>query len=165
MSRSTALKVSFLGPGIGFGPFHVNDEQGKRGDFNLFELFNLGATASAVERMAGKGVVLPPSQELVTKVGQLRSRGFREFEIHCNVTAGPSLGLEAAERCPACGEFLEDERLRVPDPVILKKSIPKKEDLYRWAEYDSVLLASERFANAFHDLGLGGLEFREVGLE
>lgn len=160
-------KRMFLGGLVGFGPFHVQQEYGKRGDFNQFDPFSLGATASAIERMEAHRVKLPPSQELITKPEHIQSRGFREFEIHRNVKAAASLALDSLERCPACGKYLAEERLAVPleDVAIAKKSIPKGENLFRWVEYDSVLLASDRFVDAFHDLGMRGLQFREVGTE
>jgi len=159
-------KQMYVGSGTGFGPYHVEEEFGNSGDFNLFSSSSIAATASAIERMANNNVKLPPSIEVVTKAPHKRSRGFRELEITRNVTAGQSMGLDARERCQGCGKFMLESHLSVPYKITLRrKSIPKNHDLYRWVEYDGMLFASERFVNAFHDLGLKGLKFEEVGLE
>jgi hypothetical protein len=157
----------FIGPSVEFGPFHVETEYGARADFNYFELGQLGASPEAIAQMDTTGVRLPPSRSLVTKREHSLSRGFREFEIHRNVKAARSMGLDVLERCPACGKFLEVARLTVPiDRIVLaKKSVPAGQDLFRWTEYDNIFFASERFVNAFHDLGLRGLAFEEVGVE
>ena len=115
-------KQMYVGSGTGFGPYHVEEEFGNSGDFNLFSCSSIAATASAIGRMANKNVKLPPSIEVETKALHKRSRGFRELEIARNVTAGPSMSLDALERCQACGEFVWNHIFRsLQNHTIAKK--------------------------------------------
>jgi hypothetical protein len=158
---------SYIGPSVEFGPYHVNGASGKSSDFCLFgDLGQLGAKPSAIERLTALEVNLPPSQEVVTKASHRCMRNVREFQILPLVEAGPSLGLDAVERCKACGEFLLEERLALPHRItVAQKSVPEGDDLFRWKPYEHIFLASERFVQAYRELGLTGLRLLEVKLE
>ncbi|HVG61934.1 MAG TPA: double-CXXCG motif protein, partial [Hyalangium sp.] len=63
--------------------------------------------------------------------------------------------------CPTCGR----DAFRLPDELLLDAaSLPSDVDLFRVADFLTVLICTERFVQAVQRLGLDDIVFREIHL-
>ena len=69
--------------------------------------------------------------------------------LFAELDAGEGLALDHAAECEACSAVLEEHRLM-------------EQDLFRLADFTTVIIATERFAAAVARLGLEGVVFKEV---
>src|SRR5262249_25337593 len=82
-----------------------------------------------------------------------------QIEPHAVLTS-PGLPSEAAE-CSACGR----RGIRKPDHIIIdSSSVPLHLDVFRLRNVPTVILASERFADAVHNLKLTGVLMHRVDI-
>jgi uncharacterized double-CXXCG motif protein len=145
-----------LRPGTEFGPFE-GTVRGGPADFAMGGVDHLlFATPGAVARLREAGVALPPAVP-----ARLRGRGPTPTEfVEFDVPLGGRLALCGYELrrpapCPTCGRW---ER-RLERAVLEAGSAPDGADLLRPANQLTLLLASERFAEAARAAELTGIAF------
>lgn len=117
---------------------------------------------NALNRLADNDVFLPltvPCQ-LTTKAPECLE--LYEFEITSYACLSPGM-LHGAKICFVCNRI----EVKVPfeELVIEKNSVPANLDLFRVAEFTTMILATERFVEAAITSNLSGIRFDEIKLE
>ncbi len=147
-----------LSPGTKFGPL-TGRASGTFGQLHL-QFWALCIRREALEQLQqagieglegyrvqvqGRGKSLPELLEL-----QLAPRG--RFHPDC-------LPTDRKPPCPRCGVESHD----LPDPYLLDaQSLPTSVDLFRLADWPTLILATQRFVDTVQQLELDGVVFREV---
>jgi uncharacterized double-CXXCG motif protein len=158
--RSRVPAGAPLEPGTQLGPVS-GKASGRFGDFFFQAPWTLWASPSAVEKLQAEGV-----RGLRGAPGTLRYRGktppnLLELELLIRGNLHPS--CFPADWQPPCARCGSNRNGYPAEPAALKaETLPEDVDLFRLHEFKTVILASERFANAVTRLHLEGLTFREL---
>ena len=146
-------------PGAEFG-LYSGKATGKWGDLHLPYPWRLVIQREAMERLREEAGI-----ELRTSEMDLHFRGksvpeLLEVEIHphgrLHDSCFPGGRERPCERCGRQGDGLPDA------PLLDRSALPAGQDLFRLADFTTVIIATERFAAAVARLGLEGVVFKEV---
>jgi uncharacterized double-CXXCG motif protein len=159
--RPLAPKGAELPPGTRFGPL-VGKASGRFGPFSFQNPWTLVARREAMEALRQAGV-----QGLEGREPELRFRQKNDPPELVELQLVPH-GLLHADclpprpaPCPRCGL----DSFELPEHLILDAaSLPTHTDVFRLANFATVLIGSERFQQAVQRLGLGGIRFQELPL-
>lgn len=149
-----------LEPGTQLGPFK-GKASGRFGDFFFQAPWTLWASREALGKLQGAGV-----RGLRGAPGELRYRGksapeLLELELLVRGHLHPScFPADWQEPCARCGS----NRNGYPaEAAVLKaETLPEDVDVFRLHDFKTVILASERFADAVKQLQHGAIMFREL---
>lgn len=145
-----------LVPGTGFGRL-VGKTWGHLPDLIWMVPWTLIMRTDAADRLAERGVRFPP---MVQPDLTFRGKTYVDL-VDLQLEPGPFLADlgNGDAACPACGW----KRIEYPDPIVIDGgSVPTDVDLFRVSNFPTILLCTERFAEAVHSLGLLGARFEEV---
>jgi uncharacterized double-CXXCG motif protein len=159
--RPLAPPGALLPPGTGFGP-SVGTAQGAFGSF-FFEMpWALFARQEALEALVQAGV-----QGLKGCKPELRFRQKKAPPTLVELQLEPYGLLHEdclPQRPPPCSRCGRDG-FELPEKLLLDRaSLPTHTDVFRLANFSTVLVASERFKDAVQRLGLDGIVFHELPL-
>jgi len=171
-------------PGTQFGPL-VGEAWGIFGDFAWLSPWTPLVRREALERLGAAGVrsLLGVPTELTFKARDVPGEYERSFtpsywagsepphtrtetadllelqiEPHAGF-AGISLPADGAPACPICGH----RAISRPDRIVIdQSSIPEQMDLFRGRELPTLILGTERFAEAVRALQLTDISVEEV---
>ncbi|WP_205507547.1 SitI6 family double-CXXCG motif immunity protein [Myxococcus vastator] len=148
-----------LRPGASFGPME-GTARGVFGHFHLPNPWTLCMHREALEQLQAAGV-----HGLQGCRMNLRSRGtpppeLLELQLERHGHFHPDC-LPAAQQppCARCGR----DTAALPDPYLLDAaSLPTTVDVFRLADWPTLILATQRFVDAVQRLELDGVTFRQV---
>jgi Protein of unknown function (Gmx_para_CXXCG) len=171
-------------PGTEFGPL-VGDASGTFGDFSWPALWLPLIRREALERLLEMGVrsMVGAPTKLTFKAREVPDEYERSFtpaywagtepvrietepadllelqiEPHVQFAAA-SLPDDGAPPCPVCGR----RAISRPDRIIINRSsVPERMDLFRARDLPTLILGTERFADAVRALQLTGIALEEV---
>ena len=151
-------RSALLLPGTQFGPLLGNAKGRFAADFAWVNLWTVLATAESLawlkERVPNLSAVRPelkfagPDQPTLLEL---------QLEPHGELILSPL--SSGADPCSVCGW---DPRPLPEKIVIDRSSITENYHLFRARNFNTLVLATDRFVKAVQDLGLVGLRFKEV---
>jgi uncharacterized double-CXXCG motif protein len=151
-------RTALLLPGTQFGPLLGNARGRFAADFAWVNLWTVLATAESLvwlsERVPNLSGVTPelrfagPDQPTLLEL---------QLEPHGELILSPA--RHDADPCNVCGW---DPRPLPEKIVIDRSSISENYHLFRARNFNTLVLATDRFVKSVEDLGLVGLRFKEV---
>lgn len=159
--RPWAPEGAPLPPGTRFGPL-VGKAWGRFGSFFFQNPWTLLVRREAMETLQQAGL-----RGLAGRQPQLSFRQKKDLPDLMELQLMP-YGLLHADclrqppaPCPRCGR----EGSELPEQLILKAaSLPPHTDVFRLADFESVLVGTEHFKEAVQRLGMDGILFHELPL-
>lgn len=118
--------------------------------------------SEALERLNAEGVVGLQAAPVEWLPGHAPAVELRELQpvVHGHLRAD-CLPVGRPPPCTRCGR----KALRLPDDLILDAaSLPAHADVFRLADFATVIVGSERFVEVLERLGYGELDVRELPL-
>ncbi|WP_426755604.1 double-CXXCG motif protein [Myxococcus sp. Y35] len=148
-----------LNPGASFGPM-TGTARGRFGGFHLPNPWTLCMRKEALEKLSSSGV-----QGLQGCRINVRYRGTQPpelFELQLELHGSFHRDCLPAEQPPPC-ERCGREDIPLPDPYILDAAtLPTTTDVFRLADWPTLILATQRFVDTVRRLELDGVVFHEV---
>ncbi|GHG79286.1 double-CXXCG motif protein [Comamonas sp. JC664] len=148
-----------LEPGASFGPM-TGTARGLFGEIHLPVPWTLCMYREALERLQASGIHglqgcrlnVRHRDEQAPELWELQLEHHGHFHPDC-------LPADRKPPCPRCGV----ESYDLPDPYLLDaQSLPTPVDLFRLADWPTLILATQRFVDTVQQLELDGVVFREV---
>lgn len=150
-----------LFPGTGFGPFQ-GSAQGRFGPLVFPTSWIMMMRREALEQFQAEGLRSLKGCQVELRFRQKKnSPELVELELlPLGLLHEDCIPLESREPCPRCGRW----GFSLPEKPILKdSSLPKEVDLFRLANFPTVIVATERFVEVVRKLWPEeGLELREL---
>lgn len=89
----------------------------------------------------------------------------KDHDSFCELQVEPFVFIQSADAqgtpCGACGHT----QLALPDQMVVdQSSVPEHVDVFRARNFTTVVLATKAFRDLTNELGLTGIEFREVSV-
>jgi uncharacterized double-CXXCG motif protein len=158
--RPLAPQGAELEPGTAFGPL-MGTGSGYFGQLFMQNPWSLYVRREALERLQAAGVRGLQGCPLNVRFRVKRPPELLDLQLGLHGRFHPEcLPRELKPPCPTCGR---DEGFSLPDPSILAAaSLPEAIDLFRLADWSSLIIASERMVDAVVRLELDGVVFREL---
>jgi uncharacterized double-CXXCG motif protein len=149
-------------PGSCFGPL-VGNAQGRFGQFVANHLNALMVRREALEKLQAEGLRGLKGCRMEARFRQRNSPELLELELLPVGRLLPKcLPPLRAPYCPRCGRLA----LSMPkEPVLDAATLPPHLDLFRLADMTTLVVCTERFAEACQRLGLDGLVFLPLPTE
>lgn len=157
--RPLAPKGALLGPGAEFGPL-IGTASGRFGDFHMPVPWQLMVSPDALEKLEAEGV-----RSLKGVPMELRFKGkeppaLLDVELETHGHLHPD--CYPASWKPPCGRCGRNGN-KLPEALVLDgATLPADVDVFRLRDFTTVIIASERFAQAVERLGLGEIMLKEV---
>ncbi|MCY1032686.1 double-CXXCG motif protein [Corallococcus sp. BB11-1] len=157
--RPQAPPGALLLPEAEFGPT-VGKAFGWWGDLHLPEPWTLVMKRGAVERLREAMGIQLRACRMDLRFQEIDTPDLLEIEIHPHGRLDDSCFLDGRERpCERCGRQGDI----LPDiPILDGSTLPVGQDLFRLADFTTIIIATERFVEAVNRLGLEGVVFKEV---
>ncbi len=152
---------SALPPGTEFGPL-VGTALGSFGPFCFQNAWTLLVQHDVLERLLAEGVRGLKGCRTELRFRQKKAPELLELQIEPHGLLHPDC-IPPQERvpCTTCGR----QGFSLPDePILDAVSLPTELDLFRLANFSTVIVATERFKEAVQRLELGEIVFRELPL-
>lgn len=159
--RPLAPAGSELAPGTEFGPL-VGTALGSFGSFHFQTPWTLLVQRDALERLLAEGVRGLKGCRTELRFRQKKAPELLELQIEPHGLLHPDcIPPEERVPCARCGR----QGFSLPDePILDAASLPMELDLFRLANFSTVIVATERFKDAVQRLELGEMVFRELPL-
>lgn len=141
-------------PGTEFGPL-VGRASGAFEDFAWLNPWTLLASERCAMALTDTEVHLPVSA--LAQIDAKKAVALHEYEIE-------PLGVLAGVDAPICTSCGRAAILLPPDPILLGSSMPPNRDLFRLKDAPTLIVATNRFVDAVHRLGLRGLNMRPLNV-
>jgi uncharacterized double-CXXCG motif protein len=154
-------KGSILEPGTDFGPL-IGAAKGNFSDFIWVTPWALLTQPRVLDQLHERGVKMPKAVPAILKLKGKETREFLELEIeaHTNIAASAYRSKIPAP-CAACGR----QGLKRPMKIVIEgSSVPGHVDIFRGRNFPTLLLSTERFAEAVKDLRLSNILFQPVDI-
>ena len=157
--RPHAPPGALLLPGAEFGPL-VGRAFGWWGALHLPDPWTLLMQRPALEQLRGEGGFKLSASAMDLHFQEIHVPDLLEIELHLHGRLHDSCFPGGRERpCERCGRQGDG----LPDaPLLDRSALPAGQDLFRLADFTTVVIATERFADAVTRLGLEGVVFKEV---
>ncbi|MCP3136737.1 SitI6 family double-CXXCG motif immunity protein [Pyxidicoccus xibeiensis] len=149
-----------LVPGTQLGPV-TGKSSGRFGDFYFQAPWALWASRETLEKLQASGM-----RGLHGAPGDLRYRGKHppelfDLEIQVRGSLHPSCYPSSWQApCSRCGSHRNSYPAEAP--VLDGTTLPEDGDLFRLREFETIIIANERFVDAVKRLQLGDILFREL---
>ncbi len=159
--RSLAPMGSELPPGTEFGPL-VGSALGSFGPFYFQNPWTLLVQRDVLERLLAEGVRGLKGCRTELRFRQKKAPDLLELQIEPHGLLHPDcIPPEDRVPCSRCGR----QGFSLPDePILDAASLPMDRDLFRLANFATMIIATERFKDAVQRLELGEIVFRELPL-
>ncbi len=156
--RPLAPPGALLLPGAELGPFTVTKASGRFADFYFPEPWWLMASPSALESLQAEGVRGLKGTPLEAGTRKLKHvPALLHLELPARGRLLPPEGQKPP--CVRCGR----EGFTLPrSPILDAGTLPRDVDLFRLANFTTVLVATAPFIQAVERLGLKGAVFEEL---
>jgi uncharacterized double-CXXCG motif protein len=150
---------ALLEPGAGFGPL-VGTAQGRFGQFVSNYSCLLLVRREALEKLQAEGLRGLKGCLTAVRFRQRNSPELLELELLPVGHAHPDcLPPQRKPPCARCGRH----GLSLPDDLLLDAAtLPSHLDLFRLEDFSTVIVCTERFADACQRLGLDGVAFHPL---
>lgn len=157
--RPLAPTGALLSPGTEFGPL-VGSALGTFGPFFFQNPWTLLVQPAVLERLESEGVRGLKGCRTELRFRQKKSPELLELQIEPRGLLHPDcIPPEARIACVRCGR----QGFSLPEePILDAASLPEDLDLFRLANFATVIVATERFKAAVERLELGELVFTEL---
>ncbi len=148
-----------LFPGANFGPLE-GTASGSFGQFFLQSPWMPLIRREALERLQATGLQGVRAFPTKLRFRQKNPPELLELEIAARGKLHPDcFPPNTPAPCEKCGRL----GIRMPEDMLLDgASLPEQLDLFRLANFETVLVGTERFVNAVRQLGLDGIDCREL---
>ncbi len=148
-------------PGSSFGPLE-GTATGSFGAFTFQNPWTLLVRSDALAKLQAEGLRGLKGCPTRLRFRQKKPPSLLELEIHPHGRLHPDcIPQNRPPPCPTCGR----DAFRLPEDILLEAaSLPAHADLFRLANFLTVLICTERFAQAVQRLELDDIVFREVPL-
>jgi uncharacterized double-CXXCG motif protein len=147
-----------LEPGTEFGPL-VGNAWGKFGPFAWLNPWTLLVRREVLERLPAEGLRGLEGHRTELRFRQKQSPELLELELMPHGRFHPDCLSEREPPCARCGR----KGISMPEqPVLKEDSLPTHLDLFRLADLNTLLIATERFAQAVQRLGPCGVAFQPL---
>jgi uncharacterized double-CXXCG motif protein len=152
---------SELPPGTEFGPL-VGSALGSFGPFYFQNPWTLLVQRDVLERLLAEGVRGLKGCRTELRFRQKKAPDLLELQIEPHGLLHPDcIPPEDRVPCSRCGR----QGFSLPDePILDAASLPMDRDLFRLANFATMIIATERFKDAVQRLELGEIVFRELPL-
>jgi uncharacterized double-CXXCG motif protein len=148
-----------LWPGTVFGPL-VGTASGTFGSFCFQNPWTLLALRETLERLQPEGLRGLKGCRTELRFRKKNPPELLELELHPFGLLHPDcLPPDLQPPCETCGR---QDFTRPEEPTLEAASLPTHTDLFRLAGFMTMLIATERFADAVRRLDLSGIVFREI---
>jgi uncharacterized double-CXXCG motif protein len=148
-----------LWPGTEIGPL-VGTASGTFGPFFLQNPWTLLALRETLERLQPEGLRGLKGCRTELRFRKKNPPELLELELHPFGQLHPDcLPPDLPPPCVTCDR---QGFTRPDEPILLASSLPTHHDLFRLAGFPTMILATERFAEAVRRLELGGVVLREI---
>jgi uncharacterized double-CXXCG motif protein len=149
-----------LEPGTEFGPL-VGNAWGKFGPFAWLNPWTLLVRREVLEQLRAEGVRGLEGHRTALRFRQKQAPELLELELMPHGRFHPDCLSEREPPCARCGR----KGISMPEqPVLKEDSLPTHLDLFRLADLTTLLIATERFAQAVQRLGPCGVAFQPLPL-
>lgn len=145
-------------PGAEFGPFIASTVSGRFGDFYFLQPWWLMVKPEALEKLQAEGIRGLSGVRVEMRTG---SKQAAPELLHLEISARGRLH-PPEERKPPCRRCGRDAFTLPKAPVLEGASLPEDVDLFRLANFTTVIVASERFVQAVEHLGLKEIVFKPL---
>jgi len=148
-----------LFPGANFGPLE-GTASGSFGQFFIQSPWMPLIRREALERLQAEGLQGVRAFPTKLRFRQKNPPELLELEITAHGRLHPDcFPPDTPKRCEKCGR----QGGRRPEDMILEgASLPEQLDLFRLSDFETTLVGTERFVNAVRQLGLDGIDCREL---
>lgn len=147
-----------LGPGTRFGPL-IGKAWGKFGPFAWLNPWTLLVRRDVLERLQAEGLRGLIGCHTALRFRQKEPPELLELEILPYGIFHPDCLPVRPPPCTRCGR---DDVSLPEQPLLDGASLPVHLDLFRLANFPTVIIATARFADVVQRLGPSGVRFREV---
>jgi len=150
-----------LEPGADFGPL-TGTATGTFGQLFMQNRWSLYLRREALERLVDAGVRGLSGCPMDVRFRGKNAPDLLAMQLELHGRFHPDcLPPDRTPPCPTCG----NSRHALPEPPILDvASLPEHTDLFRLADWTTLVVASERMAESVRTLALDGVVFRELAL-
>lgn len=157
--RPLAPPDAELPPGAAFGPL-VGTASGEFGPFTWQGTSLLLVRRDAMDRLQAEGVrgLLGGQTEL--RFRKKESPELLDLQLEPRGLLHPDcIPSDASPPCPTCGRHAF---ARPNDPILAAASLPADVDVFRLANFATMIIGTDRFVDAVRRLGLEGIACREL---
>ncbi|HEX8697874.1 MAG TPA: double-CXXCG motif protein [Myxococcaceae bacterium] len=149
-----------LESGTAFGPL-TGTGSGYFGQLFMQNPWSIYVRREALERLQAAGVRGLRGCPINVQFRVKRPPELLDLELELHGRFHPDCLPRALKPpCPTCGR---DEGFSLPEPVILSTpSLPESVDLFRLADWSSLIIANERLVDSVNRLELDGVVFQEL---
>ncbi|XXF79226.1 double-CXXCG motif protein [Myxococcaceae bacterium GXIMD 01537] len=147
-------------PGTGLGPL-VGTARGSFGPFFFQDAWTLLVHEEVLRRLQAEGVRGLRGFPTELRFRQKQAPVLLELELDPHGRLHPDCTPPRPPPCPRCGRdaFTRPERL-----VLDAASLPADTDVFRLADFETTLIATQRFKDAVERRELGEVVFQEISL-
>jgi uncharacterized double-CXXCG motif protein len=159
--RPVAPAGADLSPGAEFGPL-VGSAVGSFGPFVFQNPWTLLVSREVLERLQAEGVRGLKGYRTELRFRQKKAPELLELQLEPRgLLHLDCIPPEARVPCTKCGR----QGFRLPEePILEAASLPEDIDLFRVANFATILVGTERFRDAVQRLELDGIVLRELPL-
>lgn len=150
---------AYLPPGTNFGPL-IGWAQGELGDFTWSNPTTMLARGNTINRLNSAGVRLVSTARAKLEFKSPPSVDLSEVQIEPVAMLAPVSFLTEETTCHTCG--YTKRKLEVV--VVEGYSVPSDVDLFRPQNFPTVILSTDRFAEAVREMDLSGIFLEEVSV-
>jgi uncharacterized double-CXXCG motif protein len=157
--RPLAPRDAVLEPGARFGPL-TGSGSGYFGQLFMQDPWSLYARREALERLRQAGILGLQGCPLHVRFRVKRPPELLELQLELHGRFHPDcLPADRKPPCPTCG----NDFLKLPEhPILALESLPKSLDVFRLAQWSTLIIATERLVDTVRRLELDGLIFQEL---
>jgi uncharacterized double-CXXCG motif protein len=156
--RPLAPPGAALWPGASFGPL-VGSARGSFGQLVMPYGWSLLIRREALEQLQSEGMRGLQGRRAELRFRQKNAPELLELQIERGGLLHPDCLPARPPPCPKCRR----DGFRLPDhPILDAASLPQDRDLFRLANFGTVIVGTERFVDTVRRLGFEEVAFREL---